>query len=81
VSHDHVLLLRILNNLMHMWHYVTNHLIISNDKDFNSENRIKLRVRDMHCVLSVSEWFRYGSWITVIGTTKSAGSTTADASR
>jgi hypothetical protein len=31
---------------MHMWHHVTNHLIISNDKDFNSENRIKLRVRD-----------------------------------
>jgi hypothetical protein len=31
---------------MHMWHYVTNHLIIFNDKDFNSENRIKLRVRD-----------------------------------
>jgi hypothetical protein len=33
-------------NLMHMWHHVTNHLIISNDKDSNSENRIKLRVRD-----------------------------------
>jgi hypothetical protein len=32
---------------MHMWHHVTNHLIISNDKDFNSENRIKLRVRDI----------------------------------
>jgi hypothetical protein len=31
---------------MHMWHHVTNHLIISTDKDFNSENRIKLRVRD-----------------------------------
>jgi hypothetical protein len=31
---------------MHMWHHVTNHLIISNDKDVNSENRIKLRVRD-----------------------------------
>jgi hypothetical protein len=31
---------------MHMWHHVTNHLIISNDKDSNSENRIKLRVRD-----------------------------------
>jgi hypothetical protein len=29
-----------------MWHHVTNHLIISNDKDSNSENRIKLRVRD-----------------------------------
>jgi hypothetical protein len=31
---------------MHMRHHVTNHLIISNDKDSNSENRIKLRVRD-----------------------------------
>jgi hypothetical protein len=30
-----------------MWHHVTNHLIISNDKDSNSENRIKLRVRDI----------------------------------
>jgi hypothetical protein len=29
-----------------MWQHVTNHLIISNDKDSNSENRIKLRVRD-----------------------------------
>jgi hypothetical protein len=48
VSHDHVLLVRICNNLMHMWHHVTNHLIISNDKDSNSENRIKLRVRDNH---------------------------------
>jgi hypothetical protein len=38
--------LRICNNLMHMWHHVTTHLIISNDKDSNSENRIKLRVRD-----------------------------------
>jgi hypothetical protein len=46
VSHDHVLLVRICNNLMHMWHHVTNHLIISNDKDSNSENRIKLHVRD-----------------------------------
>jgi hypothetical protein len=46
VSHDHVLLERIYNNLMHMWHHVTNHLITSNDKDSNSENRIKLRVRD-----------------------------------
>jgi hypothetical protein len=46
VSHDHVLLVRICNNLMHMWHHVTNHLIISNDKDTNSENRIKLCVRD-----------------------------------
>jgi hypothetical protein len=35
-------------NLMHMWHHVTNHLIVSNDKDFNSENRIKLRVRDIY---------------------------------
>jgi hypothetical protein len=35
-----------MNNLMHMWHHVTNHLIISNDKDSNSENQIKLRVRD-----------------------------------
>jgi hypothetical protein len=33
---------------MHMWHHVTNHLIISNDKDFNSENRIKLRIHDIH---------------------------------
>jgi hypothetical protein len=33
---------------MHMWHHVTNHLIISTDKDSNSENRIKLRVRDRH---------------------------------
>jgi hypothetical protein len=47
VSHDHVLLLRICNNLMHMWHHVTNHLIISNDKDSNSENRIKLRICDI----------------------------------
>jgi hypothetical protein len=31
---------------MHMWRHVTNHLITSNDKDSNSENRIKLRVRD-----------------------------------
>jgi hypothetical protein len=31
---------------MHMWHHVTNHLIISNDKDSNSENQIKLRIRD-----------------------------------
>jgi hypothetical protein len=33
---------------MHMWHHVTNHLIISTDNDSNSENRIKLRVRDRH---------------------------------
>jgi hypothetical protein len=32
---------------MHMWRHVTNHLIIFNDKDSNSENRIKLRVRDI----------------------------------
>jgi hypothetical protein len=32
---------------MHMWHHVTNHLIISNDKDSNSENRIKLCVCDI----------------------------------
>jgi hypothetical protein len=32
---------------MHMWHHVTNHLITSNDKDTNSENRITLRVRDI----------------------------------
>jgi hypothetical protein len=51
VSHDHVLLLRRCNNLMHMWHHVTNHLIISNDKDSNSENRIKLCVRDNTGVL------------------------------
>jgi hypothetical protein len=31
---------------MHMWHHVTNHLIISNDKDSNSENQIKLCVHD-----------------------------------
>jgi hypothetical protein len=37
VSHDHVLLVQICNNLMHMWHHVTNHLIISIDKDSNSE--------------------------------------------
>jgi hypothetical protein len=49
VSHDHVLLVLICNNLMHMWHHVTNHLIISNDKDSNSENQNKLRVRDRYC--------------------------------
>jgi hypothetical protein len=36
---------------MHMWHHVTNHLIISNDKGSNSENRIKLRVCDTLWVL------------------------------
>jgi hypothetical protein len=30
-----------------MWHHVTNHLIISTDKDSNSENQIKLQVRDI----------------------------------
>jgi hypothetical protein len=38
---------------MHMWHHVTNHLIVSNDKDSNSENQIKLRVRDS---LSMANW-------------------------
>jgi hypothetical protein len=38
---------------MHMWHHVTNHLIISNDKDSNSENRIKLRVRDSHVDVNI----------------------------
>jgi hypothetical protein len=37
-----------------MWHHVTNHLITSNDKDSNSENRIKLRVRD-NLMASVNE--------------------------
>jgi hypothetical protein len=46
VSHDHMLLVRICNNLMYMRYHVTNHFITSNDKDSNSENRIKLRVRD-----------------------------------
>jgi hypothetical protein len=32
---------------MHMRHHVTNHLIISSDKDSNSENQNKLRVRDI----------------------------------
>jgi hypothetical protein len=40
VSHDHMLLVQICNNLMHMWHHVTNHLITFNDKDSNSENQI-----------------------------------------
>jgi hypothetical protein len=41
---------------MHMWHHVTNHLIISTDKDSNSENRIKLRVRDtlISCLIFIS---------------------------
>jgi hypothetical protein len=29
----------IINTYAHVWHHVTNHLIISNDKDFNTENR------------------------------------------
>jgi hypothetical protein len=40
---------------MHMWPHVTNHLIISTDKDSNSENRIKrikLRVRDTRLDMS-----------------------------
>jgi hypothetical protein len=37
---------------MHMWHHVTNHLIISNDKNSNSENRIKLRVRNTYTLVS-----------------------------
>jgi hypothetical protein len=50
---------------MHMWQHVTNHLIISYDKDSNSENRIKLRVRDNGLgrmmlgtdgVLALDEW-------------------------
>jgi hypothetical protein len=59
VSHDHVLLVRICNNLMHMWHHVTNHLIISNDKDSNSENRIKLRVRDNLIMVDIIEESSY----------------------
>jgi hypothetical protein len=59
VSHDHVLLVRICNNLMHMWHHVTNHLIISNDKDY-SENRIKLRIR----ATIVNEWVKgVNAWL------------------
>jgi hypothetical protein len=44
---------------MHMWHHVTNHLIIFTDKDSNSENRIKLRVRDTdrnNRVLAIATW-------------------------
>jgi hypothetical protein len=29
------------------WHHVTNHLIISNDKDFNTEKQKDIRVRDI----------------------------------
>jgi hypothetical protein len=62
VSHDHVLLLRICNNLMHMWHHVTNHLIISNDKNSNSENRIKLRICDRDRKLSKRGWM-WRQWL------------------
>jgi hypothetical protein len=60
---------------MHMRHHVTNHLIISNDKDSNSENRIKLRVRDIerasgflasliffHVNCRRPEWVVMGGW-------------------
>jgi hypothetical protein len=43
---------------MHMWHHVTNRLIISNDKDSNSDNRIKLRVRDIYHKYSLQQWAR-----------------------
>jgi hypothetical protein len=72
VSHDHVLLIQICNNLMHMWHHVTNHLITSNDKDSNSENRIKLRVRDSwetrvkHDLLIEHTLILVNSWISII---------------
>jgi hypothetical protein len=49
---------------MHMWHHVTNHLIISTDKDSNSENRIKLRVRDSGVWWSVVECG--GVWWSVV---------------
>jgi hypothetical protein len=42
---------------MHMWHHVTNHLIISNDKDSNSETNEKLCVRDTQFVSIVQEAF------------------------
>jgi hypothetical protein len=42
---------------MHMWHHVTNHLIISNDKDSNSENRIKLRIRDTVVAIAMSSMY------------------------
>jgi hypothetical protein len=52
---------------MHMWHHVTNHLITSNDKDSNSENRIKLRVRHKgHQTLSVSVYSRLSSTNVII---------------
>jgi hypothetical protein len=54
---------------MHMWHHVTNHLIISNDKDLYSENRIKLCVRDTNAMYTskmggrpFNEW--YQDWST-----------------
>jgi hypothetical protein len=62
VSHDHVLLLRRCNNLMHMWHHVTNHLIISDDKDSNSENRIKLCVRDSVPIFDGSDPCKIGCY-------------------
>jgi hypothetical protein len=39
---------------MHMWHHVTNPLIISNDKDSYSENRIKLRVCDTILLVAIT---------------------------
>jgi hypothetical protein len=49
---------------MHMWHHVTNHLIISNDKDSNSENRIKLRVRDIFLLVHLLLVYLSGSAVT-----------------
>jgi hypothetical protein len=46
---------------MHMWHHVTNHLIVSNDKESNSENRIKLRVRDRSRLAILSD--DLGAWL------------------
>jgi hypothetical protein len=39
---------------MHMWHHVTNHLIISYDKDSNSEMNEKLCVCDNALMWPVS---------------------------
>jgi hypothetical protein len=39
---DHVPLMTNMN--AHVWHHVTNHLIISNDKDFNTEKQKKIYV-------------------------------------
>jgi hypothetical protein len=51
---------------MHMWHHVTNHLIVSNDKDSNSENRIKLRVRDTsRPILGISQLQRHVIYETI----------------